>query len=86
MGLEAFFSRQARKPSGLFGRFVMSAVFDWGNAFLNGVVLDAMAVREGDRDLEIGCGTVRLSVEMARNLARGYITLAFRRPQELAGI
>jgi ubiquinone/menaquinone biosynthesis C-methylase UbiE len=51
----------------------MSVVFDRGNAFLNGFVLDAMAVREDDRVLEIGCGTGRLIGEMAKSTDRGYI-------------
>ena len=73
MGFAKFFSRQARRPSGLFGRFVMSVVFDRGNAFLNGVVLDAMAVQEDDRVLEIGSGTGRLIGKMAKSIDRGYI-------------
>ena len=73
MEFATFFSRQARRPSGLFGRFVMSVVFDRGNAFLNGFVLDAMAVQEDDRVLEIGCGTGRLIGEMAKSIDRGYI-------------
>ena len=73
MAVATFFSRQARRPSGLFGRFVMSVVFDRGNAFLNGFVLDAMAVQEDDRVLEIGCGTGRLIGEMAKSIDRGYI-------------
>ena len=73
MGFAAFFSRQARRPSGLFGRFVMSVVFDRGNAFLNDLVLDAMAMQEGDRVLEVGCGTGRLIREMTKTIDRGYI-------------
>ena len=73
MEFATFFSRQARRPSGLFGRFVMSVVFDRGNAFLNGFVLDAMAVQEDDRVLEIGCGTGRLIGKMAKSIDRGYI-------------
>ena len=51
----------------------MSVVFDRGNAFLNGLVLDAMAVREGDRVLEVGCGTGRLIGEMAKGIGRGHV-------------
>lgn len=73
MGFSTFFSEQARRPSGVFGRFVMSVIFDRGNAFLNGLVLEAMAVQNGDRVLEIGCGTGRLIGEMAKSNDRGYI-------------
>jgi hypothetical protein len=34
MDFSKFFSEQARKPSGIFGQVVMSAVFDIGNAFI----------------------------------------------------
>ena len=73
MGLAAFFSRQARRPSGVFGRYIMAVVFDKGNAFLNRLVLDAIAVQNGDRVLEIGCGTGRLIGEMANSIDRGYL-------------
>ena len=51
----------------------MSVIFDRGNAFLNGLVLEAMAVRETDRILEIGCGTGHLIGEMAKSVDRGHI-------------
>ena len=35
MNFETFFSKQARKPTGLFGRLIMSKIFDLGNAVLN---------------------------------------------------
>ena len=73
MGFASFFSRQARRPSGLFGRLVMSLVFDKGNAFLNDFVLDAMKVQRNDRILEVGCGTGRLIHEMARTVEGGFI-------------
>lgn len=73
MGFTSFFSRQARRPSGAFGRYVMSFVFDKGNAFLNKLLLDAVAVQNGERVLEIGCGTGRLIGEMASSIDRGYL-------------
>jgi hypothetical protein len=51
-----FFSRQARKPSGIFGRLVMSVIFDVGNARLNRFVNEVMSVRADDHILEIGFG------------------------------
>jgi len=47
MGFTTFFSKQARRPSEIFGRYVMSAIFDRGNAFLNGLALEATAVQNG---------------------------------------
>lgn len=73
MGFATFFSRQARRPSGIFGRFVMSMVFDRGNAFLNDFMLDAMKVQEDDRILEIGSGTGSLIREMAKSMQSGHI-------------
>ncbi len=52
-----FFSKQARKPSGLFGRFVTARIFEKGNAGLNRGMLDLVAASGEDRILEIGFGT-----------------------------
>ena len=73
MDLATRFSQQARKPSGLFGRFVMPLVFDVGNAFLNRFVEGCMDVRPDDRVLDIGCGTGRLTRRLARKITRGYV-------------
>jgi SAM-dependent methyltransferase len=55
-----FFSQQARRPSGLFGRFVASRIFDKGNDSLNTSMVALVAACNGDAILEIGfgCGTV----------------------------
>ena len=73
MSFSTFFSRQARKPAGLFGRMVMSLVFDKGNAFLNALVNDLMSVEPNDHILEIGFGTGKLIHTMARQLDTGRI-------------
>lgn len=57
MNFSRFFSEQARKPNGLFGRIVMSIVFDQGNAFLNDFVEELMSVQNDDHIIEIGMGT-----------------------------
>ncbi|BDQ34665.1 class I SAM-dependent methyltransferase [Pseudodesulfovibrio portus] len=59
-----FFSRQARRPSGLFGRFVSRVIFDKGNQPLNTLMLEVMAPQPGQAVLEIGfgCGSVIKSV------------------------
>ena len=73
MNFATFFSNQARKPTGLFGRLVMSVIFDVGNARLNKFVNEAMSVQENDHILEIGFGTGQLIHEMAKQIDRGLI-------------
>jgi ubiquinone/menaquinone biosynthesis C-methylase UbiE len=73
MDFSAFFSKQARKPEGLFGRTVMRIVFDHGNAFLNNFVHDLMSVQSDDRIIEIGSGTGKLVYKMARKIDKGLI-------------
>ena len=66
MSFRTFFSRQAQKPTGWFGRWVMSYLFDIGNARLNELVLQTLAPKAGDRILEIGCGTGKLLDSMVK--------------------
>ena len=73
MTFSSFFSEQARKPSGWFGRLVMPIVFDRGNAFLNRFVEEAIAIQSDDRVLEIGCGTGGLIKRMAATIENGHI-------------
>jgi len=73
MNFSTFFSKQARRPEGLFGRIVMRMVFDQGNAFLNNFVNDLMSVQTDDRILEIGAGTGKLINKMALKINIGLI-------------
>ncbi len=73
MSFSTFFSKQARRPEGLFGRIVMSIVFNQGNAFLNSFVSDLMAVRTDDRIIEIGPGTGKLIYRMAKEIENGFV-------------
>ncbi len=73
MNFSTFFSKQARRPEGLFGRIVMRMVFDQGNAFLNNFVNDLMSVQADDRILEIGSGTGKLINKMALKIDNGLI-------------
>lgn len=66
MNFPTFFSRQARKPTGLFGRWIMSNIFDFGNARLNRFVYSIMAPQAGDHILDVGCGTGKLIHRIAR--------------------
>jgi len=73
MSFSSFFSEQARKPSGWFGKIVMTLVFDKGNAFLNAMVNELMSIQPKDRILEIGFGTGKLIQTMAQHLEGGRI-------------
>ena len=73
MNFSTFFSEQARRPGGLFGRMVMSIVFDKGNAFLNDFVSELMSAQADDRIIEIGFGTGKLIYKMAQQIDKGLI-------------
>ena len=73
MNFSTFFSKQARRPEGLFGRIVMRIVFDKGNAFLNNLVCDLMSVKSDDHIIEIGSGTGKLIYKMAQKIDKGHI-------------
>lgn len=73
MGFRSFFTEQARKPSGVFGRWVMSRIFDQGNAVLNGFVKELLVLERSDHVLEIGFGTGKLISEMAELTGEGLI-------------
>jgi len=73
MNFSTFFSKQARRPKGLFGRIVMRIVFDQGNAFLNNFVSDLMSVQGDDRIIEIGSGTGKLIHKMAHKMDNGLV-------------
>ena len=73
MKFKTFFSEQARKPSGPFGRFIMPIIFDQGNAVLNKLMRDALELQESDRVLEIGFGTGKFLKETAELLNNGCI-------------
>ena len=73
MKFSTFFSKQARKPDGVFGRIVMRLVFDQGNPFLNNFVSELMSVKTDERIIEIGSGTGKLIYQMAQNIDNGLI-------------
>ena len=72
MDFSKFFSEQARKPSGIFGKVIMSAVFDIGNAFLNNYVSELLSVQSGDHVLDIGCGTGKLISNLSNQVSDGF--------------
>lgn len=67
------FSKQARKPTGLFGQFVMTKVFNQRNAALNDFVKEMLDVQKSDRVLEVGCGPGKLISQMAELATDGVI-------------
>jgi len=73
MDFSTFFATQARKPSGLFGRIVMSTIFNIGNAYINKMVYETMALQTNDHVLDIGCGTGNLTRKMASQTGDIYI-------------
>ncbi|MUP39702.1 class I SAM-dependent methyltransferase [Labilibaculum euxinus] len=69
----SYFSKQARKPTGLFGRFYMSQIFKKGNLELNAFTKEILSITPNDNILEIGCGTGILLKEIADELKDGFI-------------
>lgn len=73
MNFSTYFSRQAKKPFGLFGRFLMSRFFEKGNAGLNSHVLESLGIEGGEHVLEIGFGTGLTLNKIAASLENGLI-------------
>ena len=66
-------SSQARKPTGLIGRYVMTKIFNEGNADLNSFVMETLELKSSDKVLEIGFGTGKLINEMAKITTGGVV-------------
>ncbi|MBU4565714.1 MAG: class I SAM-dependent methyltransferase [Desulfarculus sp.] len=73
MNYSTYFSKQARKPTGIFGRFRMSRIFEKGNAELNALVFKTVSVEDNDHALEIGSGTGTLIKDIADTISKGLI-------------
>ena len=73
MSFKEFFSKQAQRPSGLFGRMIMSQIFEKGNAPLNALIKGQVAPRKTDHILEIGFDTGVLIRNMTGDVSRGVI-------------
>ena len=73
MRFSTYFSKQAEKPSGIYGRFIMSRIFDKGNLELNNFVKETLAIKKSDHILEIGCGTGSLLKIIADELENGIV-------------
>lgn len=73
MNFSTFFSQQARKPSGMAGRFIAGPLFEKGNHELNALMFKTLSVSENDYVLEIGFGTGKLINEIAHRIKNGVI-------------
>jgi ubiquinone/menaquinone biosynthesis C-methylase UbiE len=73
MNYYTFFSKQARKPEGLFGRFYMKRIFEKGNHELNTHVFKNLSLKNNDRILEIGFGPGTLLKDIGDCLDTGFI-------------
>lgn len=73
MTFSSFFSKQARKPSGIFGLVIAPIIFNKGNAELNNFVHAALSINKKDHLLEIGFGTGKLMNTIAPQLKEGLI-------------
>ena len=73
MRFSTYFSKQAKKPAGIFGRFFMSRIFDKGNLELNNFVKETLSIKKSDHILEIGCGTGSLLKITADELENGIV-------------
>ena len=68
-----FISLQARKPTGLFGKYVMTSIFNSVNADLNSLVKEILNPKINDKILEIRFGSGKLIHEMAGIITEGII-------------
>ncbi len=73
MNISKYISKQSRKPSGIFGRFIMSRFFEIGNIELNELVFNTLSLKENDHALEIGFGPGTLIKKAVESLNNGMI-------------
>ncbi len=71
MNLRTYFSEQARNPTGVFGRVVMSRIFNLGNAALNDFMKSQLELTEYNHVLDIGCGTGKFLHEISNCINTG---------------
>ena len=66
-------SLQARRPTGLLGRYIMTRIFLQGNADLNHFVKEMLDLNKTDSVLEVGFGPGKLVYDIARELSDGRV-------------
>jgi SAM-dependent methyltransferase len=74
MGMTAFLASQLRKPSGLFGRFVIPNRLSRVNVAINESTLTALALEPDDHVLEVGFGPGDLISRMAPLVPAGSVS------------
>src|SRR5262245_422540 len=73
MSVTTFIAGQCRKPSGLFGRLVVSRVLNRTSAPMNALTLEQLALAPDDHVLEVGFGGGDLIARMAPLTPQGRI-------------
>lgn len=73
MFLEKFIAGQLRKPSGVFGRFILLRLLNEGNARINTLALETLELQSDDIVLEIGFGGGYLIEKMSGIVTTGQI-------------
>jgi ubiquinone/menaquinone biosynthesis C-methylase UbiE len=68
-----FFAKQLRHPSGILGKFLLPRVWNKRNSALNEVTFNSLALRPGDRVLEVGFGGGQLLGRMAGAITDGFL-------------
>ena len=73
MSVATFIAGQLRKPSGLFGRLVVTRVLNRSNAPMNALTLERLDLVPDDRVLEVGFGGGDMIARMALVITDGRI-------------
>jgi len=68
-----FLSQQARNPSGLFGRYLMTYLFNTGNTRINALVKATLSLEKTDFVLEVGFGPGKLIHDIADDVSQGHV-------------
>jgi SAM-dependent methyltransferase len=74
VNIKKFIAGQLRKPSGLFGRFIMIRLLNLINVSMNGKVIEILHLQPEDHVLEVGFGGGDLISKMSHVVTRGHIT------------
>lgn len=73
MILARFLAKQLRNPSGIFGKFVLTRLWNKRNGALNDLAFDRLALDPHDRVLEVGFGGGYLLGRMAAVISEGFM-------------
>lgn len=70
---EKTLAHQARKPTGLLGKYVLQPMFVHGNAALNAFMLENLELNSGDCVLEIGFGPGVMLGDLSERIEEGKV-------------